>query len=184
MTTVEVFGRRVAGPYKRLDLRIPAAEARAAVQEAAADCAIAESLKLRPVVREFVRQAASARHLFRRALVDNATGTERVLTWSRALVGAWALRDWLAPRLGPGQNVAVWLPTGLGSALTNVALGMLGRSLLLGGGARKRHKAVERKLEVNTVNGQASSLEEENSRLRDELAGRSATRTDLPRDAR
>ena len=65
------------------------------------------------------------------------------------------------------------------------ALGMLGLSLLLGGGARKRHKTVERKREVSTVKGQASSLEEENARLRDELAAnRSATGTDLPRDAR
>ena len=50
------------------------------------------------------------------------------------------------------------------------ALGMLGLSLLLGGGARKRHKSVERKREVKSVRGQAESLEQENARLRDELA--------------
>lgn len=64
------------------------------------------------------------------------------------------------------------------------ALGMLGLSLLLGGGARKRHKAVERKREVNTVKGQASTLEEENARLRGQLADRPTARTDQPRDTR
>lgn len=126
----ETLGRRRVAVYfgEPLTHGPTAAEVRAAVQEAGADCGIAESRKLRPVVREFVRQASSARHLFRRAFVDSATGTERVLTWGRVLVGAWALRNWLATRIGPGQNVALWLPTGLGSALANVALGMLGRT--------------------------------------------------------
>ena len=50
------------------------------------------------------------------------------------------------------------------------ALGMLGLSLLLGGGARKRHKAVERKRAVRSAQGQAETLEQENARLRQELA--------------
>lgn len=62
----------------------------------------------------------------------------------------------------------------LGGVVTGV-VGMLGLSLLLGGGARKRHKAVERKREVKSVRGQAETLEQENARLRDELAGQRTT---------
>jgi len=50
-------------------------------------------------------------------------------------------------------------------------IGMLGLSLMLGGGARKRQKTVTRKREVKNVRGQADSLEQENTRLREELAG-------------
>lgn len=50
-------------------------------------------------------------------------------------------------------------------------IGMLGLSLMLGGGARKRQKTVTRKREVKHVRGQADSLEQENTRLREELAG-------------
>ena len=57
------------------------------------------------------------------------------------------------------------------------ALAMLGLSLLLGGGARKRHKSVERKREVRSARGQAETLEQENARLRQELAGTGQTTT-------
>lgn len=50
--------------------------------------------------------------------------------------------------------------------------GMLGLSLLLGGGARKRHKKVQQRREVKAVRGEAETLEQENARLRDELASR------------
>ena len=48
--------------------------------------------------------------------------------------------------------------------------GMLGLSLLLGGGARKRNKRVKQKREVRAVRGEAETLEQENARLREELA--------------
>ena len=51
-------------------------------------------------------------------------------------------------------------------------VGMLGLSLLLGGGARKRHKRVQQKQEVRSVRGQAETLEQENARLREELRAR------------
>ena len=63
--------------------------------------------------------------------------------------------------------------SGGGFFLTGVivgVVGMLGLSLMLGGGARKRQKTVARKREVKHVRGQADSLEQENLRLRDELA--------------
>jgi len=115
------FGEPLAGP-------VTAAGVRAAVTEAGAECGIAESDKLLPVPRQFVRQAATFRHLFRRACVDGSGGTERTLTWGRMLVGVWALNRWLARQVGPGQNVGVWLPTGLGSALANVSLSCLGKT--------------------------------------------------------
>ena len=56
------------------------------------------------------------------------------------------------------------------TGLITGAVAMFALSLVLGGGARKRHKAVERKREVKSVRGQAETLEQENARLRDELA--------------
>jgi acyl-[acyl-carrier-protein]-phospholipid O-acyltransferase/long-chain-fatty-acid--[acyl-carrier-protein] ligase len=41
------------------------------------------------------------------------------------LVGAWCLAKYLKSWVGPGQNVGVWLPTGLGSAFANIALAFL-----------------------------------------------------------
>jgi len=61
------------------------------------------------------------------------------------------------------------------------ALGMLGLSLLLGGGARKQHKRVQRKREVRAVRGQAETLEQENARLREELT---ETQTSYPDERR
>lgn len=65
----------------------------------------------------------------------------------------------------------------LGGVITG-AVGMLALSLMLGGTARQRHKKVATKREVKSVKGQASSLEEENARLREELtASRSHDRS-------
>lgn len=123
------FRRRVAVYFgEPLTEPVTAAEARAAVAEAGADCGIAESDKLLPVPRQFVRQAATFRHLFRRACVDVSGGAEKTLTWGRTLVGVWALKCWLAKRVGPEQNVGIWLPTGLASALANVSLSCLGKT--------------------------------------------------------
>jgi acyl-[acyl-carrier-protein]-phospholipid O-acyltransferase / long-chain-fatty-acid--[acyl-carrier-protein] ligase len=99
-----------------------AAELRAAVQECNAECGILLSDDLLPVHRQFVRNACQFRNLFRVRLIDNATGTERKLSFAKALVGAWCLRDWLASRVGPEQNIGLWMPTSLGSMLANMAL--------------------------------------------------------------
>jgi Mg2+/citrate symporter len=81
----------------------------------------------------------------------------------------------------------------LGISISNVSVGglflagvitgavaMFALSLLLGGGARKRHKAVERKREVKGARTQAESLEQENARLRDELQTKQTIVTDEP----
>ena len=65
----------------------------------------------------------------------------------------------------------------LGGVVTG-AVGMLALSLIFGGGARKRHKAVERKREVKGAKSTASALEQENAELRERLAAeRTAPRT-------
>lgn len=132
-----VFWKWPEGPFRRraavyfgepLPGSTTAREVRAAVQEANADCGIRQSDHLLPPVRQLVRNAAKLRYAFRPAMVDLATGTERVLTWGRVLVASWGLADWLRSRLGPEPNVGVWLPTGMGSALANYALGFLGKT--------------------------------------------------------
>jgi acyl-[acyl-carrier-protein]-phospholipid O-acyltransferase/long-chain-fatty-acid--[acyl-carrier-protein] ligase len=104
-----------------------AAQVRLAVQECDAECGIRQSDYLLPADRHFVRNASRWRLLFRTAYVDAATGTERLLSWGKALVGAWCLASWLRTRLGPEPHVGVWLPSGVGSALTNFALAFLGK---------------------------------------------------------
>lgn len=126
------FRRRVTVTFGRpLPGTTPAAEVRAAVQECAADCWIAESDHLPLVHQAFVREAAKWRNLRRTVFVDAATGSERSLTWPRALAGAWCLSRWLGRELpshtAPGPAVVgVWLPTGTGSSLVNIALAFRG----------------------------------------------------------
>jgi len=74
-----------------------------------------------------------------------------------------------------------------GLFLTGVIVGvagMLGLSLLLGGGARKRNKSVKQKREVRAVRGEAETLEQENARLRDELASGGSRSTGIADDGR
>mgnify|MGYP005844619199 CR=1 FL=1 len=101
------------------------ADVRLAVQECAADAGIAASHELLPMHRGFVRMASSWRNLLRPAFVDLATGTEKRLTWGKTLVAVWCLSRWLRPRLQEEPIVGIWLPTGLGSALANLALSFL-----------------------------------------------------------
>ncbi len=120
------FRRRVAAYFgEPLPPTATAAEVRAAVQRCNAECGILQSDFIRPVHREFVRNGAAWRFLGKTAFVDVATGAERKLTWPRALVAVWCLSRWLKARLGPEPNVGIWLPTGLGSALANLALTFL-----------------------------------------------------------
>ncbi|HEU0104370.1 MAG TPA: hypothetical protein VFR07_18835 [Mycobacteriales bacterium] len=63
------------------------------------------------------------------------------------------------------------------TGLITGAVAMFALSLVLGGGARKRHKSVERKREVKSARGQAETLEQENARLRDELSRQSTGRS-------
>jgi acyl-[acyl-carrier-protein]-phospholipid O-acyltransferase/long-chain-fatty-acid--[acyl-carrier-protein] ligase len=104
-----------------------AAEVRAAVVEAVADVAIRESGELPSVHYAFVRTACRWRNTFRVGFIDAAT--DRKLTFGQGLVATWCLSGWLKKKLGPSDEpVGLWLPTGLGSTLANLALGYLGRT--------------------------------------------------------
>ncbi len=109
-------------------VRVSAPELRLAVQEASADLAILESDHLLTVHRRFVRGAAKVRQLFRPAIVDYSTGPPRTLTWAKLLVGVVCVTRHLRSRVGDAPNVGVWLPTGLGGALANIALAFLGKA--------------------------------------------------------
>jgi len=122
------FRRRVAVYFgKPLPPTTPVGDIRLAVQECEADAAIAQSDYLLPPDRQFIRNASRFHKLFKPAVTDVSTGTERTLTWGKLLVGVWGLVGWLKGVLGPETNVGVWLPTGLGSALTNYGLAMRGK---------------------------------------------------------
>lgn len=105
-----------------------AANLRQAVQECLADLAILESEYIVPVHRRFVRHAVKWRRLFRPAIIDHSAEPVRTLTWGQLLVAALCVTRYLRPRLGDAPNVGVWLPTGLGGALTNIALAFLGKA--------------------------------------------------------
>ena len=116
------FGEPLPGTTKIGDIR-------AAVVEAGAECGIEQSEYVIPVHSGFVRHAAKLSNLRRVAMVDATTGIDRVLTWPKALVGAWSLAGWLKKKLPASeQNIGVWLPTGLGSAFVNIALAFLKRT--------------------------------------------------------
>ena len=124
----ENFRRRVAVWFGKPLTHSPTApEVRAAVQECIADVAIKLSDDVVPVPVWFARTAGRWRNIFRTLYVDMATGTERTLTCGKAFVAAWALSRWLDRKLGPAQNVGLWLPTGMGSALANSALALIRR---------------------------------------------------------
>jgi acyl-[acyl-carrier-protein]-phospholipid O-acyltransferase / long-chain-fatty-acid--[acyl-carrier-protein] ligase len=122
--------RRVVSVYfgQPQPITATAAELRFAVQECNAECGILLSDDLLPVHRVFVRNACRWGNIFRVMMIDNATGSERKLTFGKSLVGAWSLRDWLASRIGTEQNIGIWMPTSLGSLLTNMAVLFLKRT--------------------------------------------------------
>lgn len=107
---------------------VTAPEVRQAIQELAADTVIRESAHLRPVHRQFVRVASRFSNMRRSAWIDCSAGTPRELNYLKALVGCLCIRGWLKSRIGTEQNVGLWLPTSVGSALANIALNMLGRT--------------------------------------------------------
>ncbi len=98
---------------------------RQAMQKVSADGAIARGTLRLPVHRQFVRMAA--RRPFAPCLTDS-TPQARPLTYGRALAGAICLARALKPLLGKGKMVAIWLPPGIGGALANVALAILGKT--------------------------------------------------------
>jgi len=105
-----------------------AADYRQAVQEVLCELAIRDSDSLLALPRVFVRQAARLRLLGRPCIIDHASGNRRVLTWGKTYAAACCVADYLRSRLGSDPCVGVWLPTGLGSALANLAVALLHRA--------------------------------------------------------
>jgi acyl-[acyl-carrier-protein]-phospholipid O-acyltransferase/long-chain-fatty-acid--[acyl-carrier-protein] ligase len=102
-----------------------AADYRLAVQESIADLAVRDSGRVPPVHSAFVRNACRLRNVFRPCVIDNSSGPARTLTWGKTLVGALCVTRYLRARVGDAPNVGVWLPTGLGGALANLAVAFL-----------------------------------------------------------
>ena len=107
---------------------LSAANLRLAVQECIADLAIRESDRVPLVHRVFLANATKLRYLFRPCVIDNSGGPARTLTWGKTLVAALCVTRYLKTRLGNSPNVGVWLPTGLGGMMANVAIAFLGRT--------------------------------------------------------
>jgi acyl-[acyl-carrier-protein]-phospholipid O-acyltransferase/long-chain-fatty-acid--[acyl-carrier-protein] ligase len=103
----------------------PAGEVRQALQRLWAEAAIARVGWRQPVHRQFVRTAA--RRPFRVCFADS-TAPERDLTYAKAYVGVSCLAQLLRPLLGDALIVGVWLPPGLGGALANLTLAVLGKA--------------------------------------------------------
>ena len=106
----------------------PAANVRLAVQDAIADLAIRTSDRIPLVHRVFLANATRLRYLFRPCIIDNSLGAARTLNWGKTLVAALCVTRYLKTRLGESRNVGVWLPTGLGGVLANLAIAFLGRT--------------------------------------------------------
>jgi acyl-[acyl-carrier-protein]-phospholipid O-acyltransferase/long-chain-fatty-acid--[acyl-carrier-protein] ligase len=96
-----------------------------ALHKLSADAAIARNAQRRPVHRQFLRLAA--RHPFRTCAIDSLN-PKQPLTYGKALAGVLCLMELLRPRLGEAPMVALWLPPGVGSLLSNIALAFLGRT--------------------------------------------------------
>ena len=106
---------------------LPAAELRLVVQEVVAECVIRQTDFELLVHRAFVRNAVRFGNLFRPCVIDNAAG-EKILTWGKTFAAAVCVSRYLRSRVGPEANVGVWLPTGLGGALANLAIAFLGKT--------------------------------------------------------
>lgn len=104
--------------------RRKASEVRLAVQELSADLAIRQSDFTPLVHRAFIRNALRLRNIFKTCIIDNAAG-EKILTWGKLFVATMCVTRFLRVRLGPEQNVGVWLPTSLGGTLANLAIALL-----------------------------------------------------------
>ncbi|MGL4419052.1 MAG: AMP-binding protein, partial [Gemmataceae bacterium] len=103
-------------------------EARAAIAELQARIAIDDSADEIPVHRWYLRSWSRWRQVNQPCWIDVATGSERIITGGRGIVATWSLARWLQPRLTGNEPVGIWLPTGLGSTLVNIALAFLRRT--------------------------------------------------------
>jgi acyl-[acyl-carrier-protein]-phospholipid O-acyltransferase/long-chain-fatty-acid--[acyl-carrier-protein] ligase len=102
-----------------------AAEVRMAIQKLSADSALRRTKASIPVHRQFVRMAA--KHPFRPCFIDTLN-SGKIYRQGEALAGAMILTRLLKPILGDEPMVGLWLPPGVGSAVANITLALLGKT--------------------------------------------------------
>ncbi len=103
-----------------------AEEVRLAVQQLAADAAMARADELLPVHRQFVRIASRRR--FRRILIESKYPRTVVLSnfqvLARCILLTWRLRA----RLSSESKIGIWLPQGINAAIANIVVLMCGKA--------------------------------------------------------
>jgi acyl-[acyl-carrier-protein]-phospholipid O-acyltransferase/long-chain-fatty-acid--[acyl-carrier-protein] ligase len=103
----------------------PPGEVRQAMQKVSADGAFARGSLRLPVHRQFVRMAARCPLA---PCLHDSTAKGPPLNYGKTLAGAICLARALKPLLGNTKMVGVWLPPGIGGALANIALALLGKT--------------------------------------------------------
>lgn len=98
---------------------------RQAQQELSAALAVEQEPTRRPLHRHFVRMAAH--RPFHTCWIDSSVPGEE-MSYAKAYVASVCLAEILRPILGDEPMVAVWLPSGRGGAIVNVALALLGKT--------------------------------------------------------
>jgi acyl-[acyl-carrier-protein]-phospholipid O-acyltransferase / long-chain-fatty-acid--[acyl-carrier-protein] ligase len=109
-----------------------AAEVRQAVQQLAADCAVARSNRCRAIHREFIRTAA--RHPFRPCVIEPHSPTVPVGTkvhkYFNVLARSMELRRKLCREIDDTSIAATFLPPGFHSVIANLAIAFCGKAVL------------------------------------------------------
>jgi acyl-[acyl-carrier-protein]-phospholipid O-acyltransferase/long-chain-fatty-acid--[acyl-carrier-protein] ligase len=100
-----------------------AVQVRLAIQKLSADCAIQRKYPL--VHHQFVRMAS--RHPFRSCIIDPAV-RNKAFRYGEVLAGAMCIARQLRPVLADDPMVGLWMPTGFGGVITNIALALLGKT--------------------------------------------------------
>lgn len=114
------YGQPMAATSKAVQVRL-------AIQKMSADSAVERSITRYPVHRQFARQAS--RHPFRQCIID-ANLQSKPLSYGRVLVEAMSLARLLKPTLALHKIVAVHLPAGAHAAIANIAIALLGKTVV------------------------------------------------------
>ena len=108
------------------------AEVRQAVQKLSADCAVQRSPHSRTADRQFVRTASRWRQFRKPCIIDPAAAQDETLSYGKLLTESIILARVLRPLLRNGESlpVGVWLPPCAHAARANIALALLGRTVV------------------------------------------------------
>jgi acyl-[acyl-carrier-protein]-phospholipid O-acyltransferase/long-chain-fatty-acid--[acyl-carrier-protein] ligase len=100
-------------------------EVRQAIQKLSADSSIRRAPERKPVHRQFVRMAC--RHPLRPCMID-LVAPKPQLSYGELLTAVKIAMRRLRPLVGDTALVGVWLPPGVGAAVSNIALTCLGKT--------------------------------------------------------